>query len=352
MDKVTASTPWPRVTIVVPNYNHARYLPESLGSIAAQKRAPDRVLIIDDASTDDSLAVISRFIAEHPSWELIRHDSNKGVVAGQNEAIALADTDWIGFLGADDALHPDYLERSLAEAANCSSAGLICACAEIIGTRETRALRPIMLPKGRSTFLTPDDVRNALRVGDNYFSGTVSLYRRSALVALGGFDQELGSFADAFLARQLALTYGVFFVAEILGYWRIHGRNYSMTTAMDPNALSERLGQIRALIAGSTLFPQGYGGAFERRTRFGAARMVIAAETPRSAKAERAAALLGFGLLERNWLGLLLSFGALGRIAALAWATLRTRPMSLTRLVSQWPRRRAIIAARTAYRPA
>jgi len=350
MDQLPRSTARPSVTLVVPNYNHARYLPESLGSIAAQTRAPDRVLIIDDASTDESLAVISRFVADHPGWELIRHEKNKGVVAGQNEAIGLVDTDWIGFLGADDALHPHYLERNLAQAAHFPDAGLICACTEIIGTQETRALRPIMLPKSRSAFLNPNDVRRALRVGDNYFSGTVSLYRRSALTSLGRFDERLGSFADAFLARQLALTFGVFFVAEILGYWRIHGHNYSMTTATDPKALSDRLGQIRALIAGSPLFPRGYDDAFERRTRFGAARIVISAETAPSAKADRTAALLGCGALERRWLGLLLSLGGLGRLAALAWATLRTRPMSFTRLLRQWPRRRAIVAARAAYR--
>jgi glycosyltransferase involved in cell wall biosynthesis len=352
MDKQIASTNRPRVTLVVPNYNHARYLPESLGSIAAQTHAPDRVLIIDDASTDDSLAIISRFIADRPGWELIRHDKNKGVVAGQNEAIGLVDTDWIGFLGADDALHPTFIERTLTQAADFPDAGLVCACTEIIGTRRARALRPIILPQRRSAFLSPDDVRKALRVGDNYFSGTVSLYRRSALAALGGFDEKLGSFADSILARQLALTFGVFFVAEILGYWRIHGYNYSVTASTDPKLLSDRLRQIRPLIAESTLYPQGYEDVFERRTRFGAARIVITTAMEPSARADRAAALLGFGAVERWWLGLLLSFGRLGRPAALAWATLRTRPMSFARLLSQWPRRRAIVAARAAYRRA
>jgi glycosyltransferase involved in cell wall biosynthesis len=338
------------VTLVVPNYNHARYLPESLGSIAAQTRAPDGVLIIDDASTDDSHAVISRLIADRQSWKLIRHDKNKGVVAGQNEALHDVDTDWIGFLGADDALHPTYLERSLLQAANFPTTGLICACTELIGTREARALRPIMLPERRSAYLSPNDVQNALRFGDNYFSGTVSLYRRAALIELGGFNESLGSFADAFVARQLALTYGVFFIAEILGYWRIHGQNYSMTVATDPDALSDKLCQIRALITESKLFPPGYDEAFERRTRFGAARTVFSTKGRPSAKAECAAALLGVGSIERKYLEVLLSLGGIGQHIALAWAALLTRPMSLGRLLSQWPQRRAIIAARSAYR--
>jgi len=352
MNEQNSFNPRPSVTIVVPNYNHARYLPESLGSIAAQTCAPDRVLIIDDASTDDSLAVISRFIADHPTWELIGHDKNQGVVRGQNEAIHAVDTDWIGFLGADDALHPTYLDKTLAQAARFPDVGLICACSEIIGSSDARALRPMMLPERRSALLGPADVRTILRTGDNYFSGNVSLYRRSAIEALGGFDEKLGSFSDAFLARQLALTFGVFFVAEILGYWRIHGHNYSTTTATDAKALSERLAEIRALIGRSELFPPGYADLFERRTRFGAARIVISADAASSAKADRAAALLDLGKAERQWLKLLLGFGNVGQIAALAWATLRNRPMSLPRLLGQFHQRRAIIAARAAYRPA
>lgn len=339
------------MTLVVPNYNHAQYLPESLGCIAAQTNAPDRVLIIDDASTDDSLTVISHFISEHPGWELIRRDKNKGVVPGLNEAIHTVDTEWIGFLAADDVLSPTYLETCLSQAARFPEAGLICGCAELIGTPEERALRPIMLPERRSAFLKPADVRRILRKGDNYFSGTVSLFRRSALLAFGGFDESLGSFSDAFLSRQLALTFGVFFVAEILGYWRIHGENYSVTSITDPKILSERLVRIRALIAESELFPPGYADLFERRTRFGAARIVLSADTEASGKTERAAALLGFRAVERRWLRLLLSFGGIGRIAALAWTTLRMRPMSLLRVISQIPQRRAIIAARAAYRP-
>ena len=346
----TISPTQPTVTLVVPNYNHARYLAESLGSIAAQTRAPDRVLIIDDASTDDSIAVIERFLADHPGWELIRHTTNQGVVRGQNEAIAATDSEWIGFLGADDALHPTYIEKSLAQAAQFPDAGLICACCEIIGPSKGRMLRPIMLPATASMLLKPEEVRAILGSGDNYFSGTVSLYRRSALRALGGFDVGLGSFSDAFLARQLALTFGFYFIADILGYWCIHGQNYSMTTATDPAALTPRLREIRDIITRSNLFPPGYDALFERRTRFGAARTVLGADSPAAIKAKQAAALLGSGSAEAALLAQLLQFGRAGRIAALAFATLLTRPMSLTRLVKQAGARRAIIAATPAYR--
>ena len=346
----TASPPPPNVTLVVPNYNHAHYLLESLGSIAAQTRAPDRVLIIDDGSTDDSIAVISRFLPDHPNWQLIRHENNQGVVRGQNEALALAETDWIGFLGADDALHPSYLEKALAAAERHPESGLICACCEIIGPSQGRMLRPMMLPARASMMMTRADVRRILLTGDNYFSGTVSLYRRSALQAMGGFDVKLGSFSDAFLARRLALTYGFYFLADILGYWRIHGQNYSTVTATDPVKLADRLADIRTEIADSDLFPPDYAALFERRTRFGAARMVLDGKTPAAVRATHAASLLGAGRAETQLLRLLLSVGPIGPAAALAWVTLRTRPMSLARLLGQLGTRRAIVGATPTYR--
>jgi glycosyltransferase involved in cell wall biosynthesis len=351
MEMSTVSLLPPSVTLVIANFNHAQYLPESLGSIIAQTRAPDRVLIIDDASTDDSLNVIARFVNDNPSWKLIRHDQNVGVVPRQNEAIRLIDTDWIGFLGADDALHPTYLEKALAHAARFPQAGLICACTEIIGISQARALRPVILPERQATFVTPDYLLKLLRVGDNYHSGTVTLYRRTALTALGGFDEELGSFADGLRARELALRFGFFFVPEILGYWRIHELNYSTSMLTDPAILSAKLGQIRALIAGNEAFPRNYADLFERRLRFGASRVVISGNLATSTKADRVSALLNFRQADKRRLKLVLSFGRFGTIAALAWATLRTRPLSLVRLVTQIPTRRAIVAARTPYRP-
>ncbi|MGJ4947787.1 glycosyltransferase family 2 protein [Bradyrhizobium sp. HKCCYLS20291] len=353
MITTTSPAAAPTVTLVVPNFNHAHYLPESLGSIASQTRAPDRVIIIDDCSTDDSVAVISRFLAERPHWQLLRHDVNQGVVRGQNEALAAAETDWIGFLGADDALHPTYLEKAMAQAARHSDAGLIFACCEIIGPdghSGARKLRPIMLPASSSMMLAPQDVRRILGFGDNYFSGTTSLYRRAALQALGGFDAELGSFSDAFLARRLALTHGCYFIAEALGYWRIHGQNYSTATATNPAMLNAKLADIGRLIAESELFPAGYEDLFARRNRFGAVRTVLGDATAPAATAARATALLGGTAVDRSLLQLLLNCGAVGRVAALVWATLRTRPMSLTRLLTQSKARRAIIAATPGYR--
>jgi glycosyltransferase involved in cell wall biosynthesis len=343
----------PTVTVVVPNFDHARYLPQSLESIAAQTHSPDRVLIIDDASTDNSVNIISRFLSDHPNWRLIRHSARQGVIFGLNEGVLETDTEWITFLGADDVLHPSYLAETLKQAALSPNAGLICSCCEVIGASETRILRPIILPKLTSGMIGPVEFRDMLQTADNYFWGTVTLYRRDAIQFRGGFDPTLGAFTDSFLARQLALQFGFSFIPEVLGYWRIHDQSYSVITSTSTQAIFQKLQRIRAVItADPGLFPDHYDEIFDRRTRFASARLVMMAKlSSREDQVHRVAALLESHTLERLWLTILLSLGRLGHVGALAWLTLRLRPMSIWKLFRQVSIRRAILASSGSYVP-
>lgn len=342
------------VTVVVPNYNHAAYLGQCLGSIVAQVRKPDRVIIVDDASTDDSLRVIEGFIRQNPTWQLIRNDVNSGVVYGQNVALAATDTGWISYLGADDILHPGYLEQVMLLAESAPSAGLICACAEQFGRATRRSMRPIVLPALRQSFVSPDRFRILLGKADNFFLGTVSTYRCAAVRELGGFDRELGAFSDAMLARRLAVRHGFSFIPRVLGYWRMHGENYSTTTSMDAAAVGEKLARVHRVLADEPagLFPAGYTATLDRRQRFGGARLLVhASAMPAALRAVKIAALLQAGALETQWLKWLLCGGRFGAVLTLVWLTLRLRPTSVPMLLSQSRARRAIVAGDAGFRP-
>lgn len=69
------------LSAVMPNYNHGRYLAEAIKGIAEQSRPPDEFLILDDASTDNSVQVIQPFLQRFPFLRLIRLDCNGGVLA-------------------------------------------------------------------------------------------------------------------------------------------------------------------------------------------------------------------------------------------------------------------------------
>jgi glycosyltransferase involved in cell wall biosynthesis len=336
------------IAVVVPNYNHGRFLGQSLASIAGQTRQPDEVLILDDGSVDDSVAIISGFLADRPNWRLIRNPERRGVVKRQNEGMAEVRSDWITFLGADDLMNSEYLERAEQLAACYPSAGMVCGCAEIFGQSPRRKLRPPILPRVTAGYVSPGEFRDLLRIGDNFFIGTTTLYRRQAVLEVGGFEERLGAISDSFAARQLAARDGFGFIPEVLGYWRIHGQNYSVSTATSPERLEEGVRSLQAALAHEPLgaYPLNYSDTLSRRYRFGGARLIaLNKELPGSIRAGQIAAMLNANAFERSTLAALLNAGFPGSVVVIAWLTIRLRPLSLARLLGHLRIRRSILRA-------
>ncbi|MBM3804581.1 MAG: glycosyltransferase family 2 protein [Acidimicrobiia bacterium] len=85
----------PTLSVIIPNYNHAAFLPRSLGAILAQSVQPLEIIVMDDASTDNSVEVIESFVRRHPHIRLHRNARNLGVVANGNRAVDLAQGDYM-----------------------------------------------------------------------------------------------------------------------------------------------------------------------------------------------------------------------------------------------------------------
>ncbi|MEZ0491254.1 glycosyltransferase family 2 protein [Kineococcus sp. TBRC 1896] len=97
------------VTVVMPAMNRAHLIGRALESIAEQTVRPREVIVVDDASTDDTVAV-----AREHGATVIELPVNGGSGPARNRGIEAATTEWIAFLDSDDAWHPDHLERVLA----------------------------------------------------------------------------------------------------------------------------------------------------------------------------------------------------------------------------------------------
>ena len=78
------------LSVVIPNYNHSAYLRASLEGVLAQARGADEIIVVDDASTDDSFAVASSFLDRHPNFRLVQNSRNLGCVPTLNRGLALA----------------------------------------------------------------------------------------------------------------------------------------------------------------------------------------------------------------------------------------------------------------------
>lgn len=101
----------PKVSVIVPAYNAAASLPGALASALGQSLSDIEVIVADDGSTDDTLAVAAAAAAADPRVRLLRADRNRGAAAARNRAMAAARGDWLALLDADDAFVPDRLSR-------------------------------------------------------------------------------------------------------------------------------------------------------------------------------------------------------------------------------------------------
>ena len=121
------------VSVIVPMYNAAPYIGEALESIVASTYHPIEVVVVDDGSTDDSLAVAQAFAAKHPEVRVV-HQANAGVSAARNNAIREAKGEYILPVDADDKIGATYIAHAVE--AMGSGVRVVGCRAEYIGAKQ------------------------------------------------------------------------------------------------------------------------------------------------------------------------------------------------------------------------
>ena len=97
-----------RVAVLIVNWNAGAYLSDVLAALASQRRPADRIVVVDNASTDGSRDLATQF----PEVELIALDRNAGFAEANNiGAASVADCDWLAFLNPDAFPEPEWLDR-------------------------------------------------------------------------------------------------------------------------------------------------------------------------------------------------------------------------------------------------
>jgi glycosyltransferase involved in cell wall biosynthesis len=176
----------PAVSVVVSSYNYGRYVGGALASVRAQTFADFEALVIDDSSSDDSLAAIEPFLAD-PRFRLVRQ-RHLGQTRTKNRGLELARAPFIAFLDADDTWAPDKLERQVAKFRAEPGLGVVFTRRTLIDA--AGAARPCLAaapPVGR--------VVNEL-FRQNFICFSSALLRAEVAAHVGGFDERLGLAID------------------------------------------------------------------------------------------------------------------------------------------------------------
>ncbi len=319
------------LSVIIPNYNHGRYLLQAFDAIISQSIKPDEVIIIDDASTDDSWKIISELACSHLSVRPLRNRENRGVVKSLNLGLRLAAGEYVYFAAADDLTLTGLFAESLDMLKKHPKAALCSALSTTIdGTGGQGGIFPSPVACRQAAYISPSNARQLLLRGGTWFMGNTAIYRRSALVEIGGFLEELESFCDGFACHVLALRYGACFIPKPLAAWRRSPYGYSLTTIRDIDKsldILERAKQLMTTIYAGE-FPASYIQRWEARWRFYAAASSL--RTGGQPGEESIFAALGrVSWMDLACIWVLVRLGLLGRRVLLLYLFLRLRSNEL-----------------------
>jgi hypothetical protein len=234
-----------RISVVVPCRNGAAYVGEALASIRAQTRAPLEVVVVDDASSDGSPAVVAAWSAAHPDGpplRLLRHERPRGAAAARNTGIDEARGDVIAFLDADDRWAPEHLAVAV---------GLLDAHPEaVLAATHARAFGNADYPWRHQ--IGSEGPRNVFwaALADWIVLPSASAVRASALHETRGFREDAVGAEDYELVLRLAHRWPfVGAETESVG-WRKHARQQSARPDVQRRALRRLQARFVAEMAG------------------------------------------------------------------------------------------------------
>ena len=203
----------PLVSVVIPAFNAARFLAETITSVLEQTYSPIEVLVVDDGSTDETPTVIAGF-SDHIGT--IRQ-ANEGVAGARNTGLWSVQGEYVCFLDADDWLFPTCIERKVETLEANLGAGACFSWVEV--TDE------VLTPSGLIFKGTSDE--NALPALLSFIPPAIPcpsnvLIRTELVREAGGFDPRLGTAADFDMWLRLAQRTRVSQIEEVLIRYRRH----------------------------------------------------------------------------------------------------------------------------------
>lgn len=226
------------VSVVVPSYNHARFVGDCLRSIMRQTRAPSELIVIDDGSTDGSPQIIERVLHDcaFPCELVVRN--NRGLCATLNEGLERTRGSYFAYLGSDDVWLKGFLGARVAVLESRPRAVLAYGHAYLID--EQNRIVDCTCDWAR---YADGDARAMLLQTTAPMSPTV-LYRRATLARHGW--NEAARLEDYDLYLRLSVEGEFAFDSRVLAAWRQHGHNTSWNQSM---MLDEQLAAQRRVAA-------------------------------------------------------------------------------------------------------
>ncbi len=198
----------PLVTVVIPSYNSARYLPEAINSVLAQTYQPIEIVVVDDGSTDNTAEVVATYGGK---ITYIKQE-NRGLSAARNTGILSSSGQYIVFLDSDDFLLPDMVELMVRALEDCPECGAAYGGYLIVDEDGSH--------KSASDLTKPSGRLFETLMADGLTIVPSVMVRRDALSVSGIFDPMLPQIEDRDLWIRISYYYDFVFVPRHVSAYR------------------------------------------------------------------------------------------------------------------------------------
>ena len=208
------------ISVVIPAYQAADYIADTLASVASQTLLPHELIVVDDGSMDATFEVVEGFAIKHPHLviHLVR-EPHCGPGAARNIGVKKASSFWIAFLDADDIWHPEKLKKMTAAIQAHPQANFFCHNETIRFLNGTKRVLNY-----HSGFCYDRPIPRQL-YKHNYFSTSAVVCMRDMILRWGGFDETLSSAQDYELWLRMSPDLVPVFVPEVLGTYVLRKGN-------------------------------------------------------------------------------------------------------------------------------
>jgi glycosyltransferase involved in cell wall biosynthesis len=228
----------PLVSIILPSYNHARFLAKRLSSIAAQTYSPVEIIILDDASTDGSQSRLKEFAQTHPTRLLLSESNSGSPFAQWNKGAAAAKGDLLWFAESDDFCDSTFLQKLVPYFINDPDVGLAyCRSWRVSESDEKIDIVPLKEAahdprKFESNFVGwgREEITSHLAVQSSIPNASGALVKRELFLSCGGAPTHMKLCGDWLAWLKVLRSCKLAYHAEPLNFFRApHPKSQRLT---------------------------------------------------------------------------------------------------------------------------
>ena len=211
------------VSVIMPSYYHERFISEAIESVLTQSFEDFELIIVDDASKDNSKSIIKNYSQSDSRVQAIFHEKNMGIAKTLNDGVNRARGKFIAFIASDDVWIKSKLEKQLAELAK-NEALVVWSEGEIIDAKSKPIGKTFTLMLEASQRKKSGDIFNQLFLSGNFVFGSSLIFKREYTQRIN-FDENLKYFNDYRFVVDFAKKYKFHYFLEPLAKYRIHEKN-------------------------------------------------------------------------------------------------------------------------------